>query len=306
VNESTPASNDRRTARVLWIVLGLNALVAASKLGVGYEFDLVSLVADGMHSVLDGSSNVVGLVGLSLAARPPDAGHPYGHRRFESLAALAIGGLISAAFFEIALRVYDAFTADVPAPEVSWGVVAVVATTIVVNVGISRYESRQGRLLGSALLEADAAHTRSDALAATAVLASFAGIALGFKWADGVGAAVVSIFVGKTAWSVVKSSVLSLVDSVQLAPEEVLRVTLEVQGVLGAHKIRSRGERNAVHLDLHIQLDGNLTLVEAHSKTHEVKAHLMSHFPRLSDVVIHTEPSHFDENNPAPLMSEVT
>ena len=121
-----------------------------------------------------------------------------------------------------------------------------------------------------------------------------------------MGAVVVSIFVGKTAWSVVKSSVLSLVDSVQLAPEEVHRAALSVEGVLGTHKIRSRGERNAVYLDLHIQLDGNVTLVEAHAKTHEVKAHLMSHFPRVTDVVIHTEPARFDENRPRTLVSEVT
>lgn len=291
VTSSPPLTNDRKTARVLWIVLGLNVLVASSKLWVAYRFELVSLIADGLHSVLDGSSNVVGLVGLSLAARPPDAGHPYGHRRIESLAALAIGALISAAFFEIVGKVYDAFTGSAPVPEVNWTAATVVAVTVVVNIGISRYESAQGKALKSALLEADAAHTRSDAYAAGAVLLSFGGVALGYPWADGLGAAVVSIFVGRTAWGVVKTSVLSLVDSVQLSPDEVRRVALAVEGVLDAHQIRSRGERNAVHLDLHIHLDGALSLVAAHAKTHEVKSAIMSHFPEVSDVVIHTEPA---------------
>lgn len=276
---------------MLWIVLGLNAVVAASKLTVAYRFDLVSLVADGVHSVLDGSSNVVGLVGLAMASRPPDAEHPYGHRRFESLAALAIGGLISAAFFEIVGKVFAALRAEAAPPQVTWGAAAVVAATIVVNTGISRYESAKGRQLASALLEADAAHTRSDALAASAVLLSFGGVALGFTWADWVGAAVVSVFVGVTAWRVIKTSVLSLVDSAQLSADEVKRVVLQVPGVLDTHHIRSRGERNAIAVDLHIHLDGDLSLVAAHEKTHEVKQHLMSKFPGVCDVVIHTEPA---------------
>lgn len=291
MNETAARSADRQTARVLWIVLGLNALVAASKLGVAYRFDLVALVADGVHSVLDGSSNVVGLVGLSLASRPPDVGHPYGHRRFESLAALAIGGLISAACFEIVGKVVASLRGQAPMPQVTWSAAAVVAVTIVVNAGISRYESAKGKQLQSALLEADAAHTRSDAWAASAVLLSFGGVALGYPWADWLGAAVVSVFVGLTAWRVIKTSLLVLMDSAQLSVDEVRQAVLEVPGVIDTHRIRSRGERNAIALDLHIHLDGYLTLVDAHQKTHEVKRHLMARFPAVYDVVIHTEPA---------------
>lgn len=291
MNEGSPSSRDRATARVLWIVLGLNAVVAGSKLVVACRYDLVALAADGLHSVLDGSSNVVGLVGLSLAARPADAGHPYGHRRFESLAALVIGGLIGTACLEIVGRVFDGLTGKAPPPVVTWGAAAVVAATIVINAGISRYESAQGRRLQSALLEADAAHTRSDAFAAGAVLLSFGGVALGFAWADWVGAAIVSVFVAFTAWRVISTSVSSLLDSAQLPVDEVRRAALEVPGVREAHRIRSRGERNAVALDLHIHLDGELSLFDAHEKTHEVKRHLMARFPAAHDVVIHTEPA---------------
>lgn len=290
VNE-TRLTRDKATRRVLWIVLGLNAAVAACKLAVAYHYDLVALIADGVHSVLDGSSNVVGLVGLSLAARPPDAEHPYGHRRFESLAALAIGALISVACFEILGKVLTSWSGAAPAPRVTWSAAAVVAATIVINAGISRYESAKGKQLQSALLDADAAHTRSDALAASAVLVSFGGVALGFTWADWLGGAVVAVFVGLTAWRVIKTSVLSLIDSAQLPEGEVRRVVLEVPGVLDTHNIRSRGESNAIALDLHIHLDGDLSLSDAHRKTHEVKRHLMASFPAVYDVVIHTEPA---------------
>ena len=273
------------------MVLGLNAAVAATKLGVGYSLDILSLIADGVHSVLDGSSNVVGLVGLSIAARPPDRGHPYGHRRFEAMTALAIGALISAAFVQIVRELVRAIQGAAPPPRVTLAAALVVAVTIVVNLGISRYEARQGRLLGSAILEADSAHTLSDALAACAVLLSFGGVALGWPWADWVGAAVVAVFVGRTALNVIRANVIVLSDSAQLDEKAVLAAALAVPGVHHAHQIRSRGDTHDIHLDLHIHLNGQLTLVDAHRKTHEVKAALMSQFPGVKDVVIHTEPA---------------
>jgi divalent metal cation (Fe/Co/Zn/Cd) transporter len=99
------------------------------------------------------------------------------------------------------------------------------------------------------------------------------------------------VFVGLTAWRVIKTSVLSLIDSAQLPVEVVRRAVLEVPGVIDTHNIRSRGERNAIALDLHIHLDGTQSLASAHHKTHEVKRHLMDRFPAVYDVVIHTEPA---------------
>ncbi len=294
------SSRDGQIARVLWIVLGLNGAVAVSKLGVGYSLDILSLIADGVHSVLDGSSNVVGLVGLSVAARPPDRGHPYGHRRFEAMAALGIGALISLAFVEIIRHLVESVQGAAPPPRVTLAATIVVVLTICINFGISRYEARQGRLLGSAILEADAAHTMSDALAACAVLLSFAGIAVGWAWADWVGAAVVAVFVGRTALNVIRSNIGILSDSAQLDEQAVLEATLAVPGVHHAHQIRSRGDAHDIHLDLHIHLDGEQTLVEAHRKTHEVKAALMSRFPGLTDVVIHTEPAATPSEDNAP------
>jgi cation diffusion facilitator family transporter len=275
----------------LWIVLWLNVAVAAAKLAVGFGFNLMALVADGVHSVLDASSNIVGLVGVSLAARPPDPRHPYGHRRFESLAALLIGGLIASAFFQIVARLWANLRGETEAPEVTWTAAIVVAVTILVNAGISRYETAQGRLHGSAVLLADSAHTKSDALASIAVLVSFGGVAFGFRWADSVGALVVAYFVGRTAWSVIRNSVLALSDSAQLSEQDVEQIAMAVPGVRGVHKVRSRGEPSAVQLDLHIQLDAHLSLVDAHRKTHEVKEQLMRSFPTVFDVVIHTEPA---------------
>ncbi len=280
--------------RVLVVVLALNVAVAALKLGVGLHIGALSLVADGLHSVLDGASNVVGIVGIAIASRPADAGHPYGHRRFETLAAAFIGILIGAGFIELIKAVVAGLVHGVAAPRLSPLAVLAVVGTVVVNIFISRYERRRSRELQSSILEADSEHTLSDALAATVVLVGFAGSWLGLPYADLVAALFVSGFVAMTAFRLLKDNMMVLSDAAQLDPEEVERVALSVDGVKAAHRIRSRGSREAVHLDLHIHVSPELRVTQAHALTHQVAATLQAHFPAVDDVVIHTEPSDYD------------
>jgi cation diffusion facilitator family transporter len=286
-----PERSDQQVARVLWIVLALNLVVAGLKLSIGLWAGAVALIADGVHSLLDGSSNVVGLVGLRAAAKPPDPGHPYGHRRYEALSAAGIGVLILLGFVGIAQSIVERFSVQSEPPRVGPWSVVVVALTIVVNLGISRYESRRGRELSSRLLEADSQHTLSDAVAAGIVLVSFAGSAAGLPWADVVAATIVCAFIGRTGWLVVQEAFQSLADAAQLDPGAVYDCVVAVPDVLGAHKIRSRGLASHIHVDFHIQLDPNLSLHQAHQITHRVAAAVRARFPGVEDVVIHTEPA---------------
>jgi cation diffusion facilitator family transporter len=282
---------DRAVRRVLWVVLGLNLLVAGGKLAVGTAVGALSLVADGIHSLLDASSNVVGLVGIAAAGKPPDAEHPYGHRRFETIASVVIGLLIAGGLVEIVRRVWDGVTGEHVAPEVSWISIAFVALTIAVNGFITRYESRRGKELRSSILMADAGHTFSDMLAAGAVLVSFIAVMLGVGWADLAAAAIVAVFIARTAWVILAQNLGVLADHAVLDPRAVHEVACRVPGVYGAHRIRSRGHHDHVHLDLHIHLDPALPLSHAHAKTHEVIEALRAAFPEVKDVVIHTEPA---------------
>src|SRR6266542_1888334 len=164
---------DRGVARVLWWVLGMNLGVAAIKLAVGTATGALSLLADGVHALLDASSNVVGLFGIAVASRPADAGHPYGHRRFETLAAVSSGLLILTSMAGILRGVWEVVTGQREGPNIGWVSAGLVFTTIVANLAISRYESKRGGELRSALLEADSGHTLSDTFGAIAVLISF-------------------------------------------------------------------------------------------------------------------------------------
>jgi cation diffusion facilitator family transporter len=269
----------------------LNLAVAAIKLTLGSATGALSLLADGLHALLDASSNVVGLVGIAVASRPADAGHPYGHRRFETLAALSIGLLILSGMAGIVKGLWEGILGRRAVPMVSWSSAGFVFLTIVANFAISRYESRRGAELRSGVLVADAGHTLSDTLGAIAVLVSFGGIALGFPWADMVAAVIVALLIGRTAWKVLSSNVGVLADSARLDPYQVRRIAMQVADVHGAHKIRSRGSPDHVHVDLHIHVDPQMSVERAHAVTHQVAAAVRAAFPEVGDVMIHTEPA---------------
>jgi cation diffusion facilitator family transporter len=284
-------ARDRGVARVLAIVLVLNLGVGAIKLVVGAQVGALALLADGVHALLDASSNVVGLVGIAVAARPPDAGHPYGHRRFETLAALGIGVLILGGMAGIVRGLWEGLTGHRAPPSVTATSAGIVLFTILANFFISRYESRRGAELRSALLAADSAHTLSDTLGAVAVLVSFGAVALGARQADLVAAVVVAILIGHTAWGVLRTNLGVLADRATLDPLAVREVAMRVDGVKGAHKVRSRGSADHVHVDLHIHVDPWMTVQRAHEITHEVAAAVRAAFPEVADVIIHTEPA---------------
>jgi cation diffusion facilitator family transporter len=279
------------------VVLFLNLLVATTKTAAGLLTGALALVADGVHSFLDASSNVVGLIGMAVASRPPDAGHPYGHRRFETLAALVIGLLIAGGFVEVLRTVGEGLLYGRDAPQVSVWLAAFVAATVVINLFISRYEHRRGQQLRSALLTADSGHTFSDALAALVVLVSLGATALGWAWADMAAALIVCVFIGRTAWHILAENLGALSDQAQVNPDSVRDVALSIPGVRGAHMVRSRGSSDWVLVDLHIQLDPTLSLADAHEKSHEVTTALTNRFPEIKDVVIHTEPADGHQHN---------
>jgi cation diffusion facilitator family transporter len=275
----------------LWWVLGANVGVAIFKLVYGYVAGTMALQADGLHSVLDASSNVIGLVAMHFASNPPDAGHPYGHRKFETLAAAGIGLLIAGGVVEIAASAVGAVLHGRPAPAIGWGGFAIVGGTIVVNTAVSRLEARAGKEFQSAVLVADAAHTRSDAIASIAVLLSFVAARFHVAWADAAGAAVVLVIIGRTAYIVLRDSGEVFADTARLDPVLVRRVVLAVDGVRGCHSIRSRGPRDHIHVDMHLLADPDLTIAEAHDLAHRVESALRDRFTEVADVLVHTEPA---------------
>jgi cation diffusion facilitator family transporter len=275
--------------RVLYRVLFLNIAVALTKIGLGIMTGAVSILSDGFHSITDAASNVVALVGVSVARRPPDANHPYGHRKYETMASLGILLFLIVVVFEVVLSAFDRVRSGA-VPDVFPEGIGLMAATVVVNVLVVTYESRAGRRLNSEVLLADAKHTRSDVLTSVTVLAALVGVQAVYPLLDPLAALLVAGFIGHACWQIAKVASRILSDEIVIAEDDVTRVVLSVPEVIGCHRIRTRGSADHVFLDLHIWLDGTTRLQQAHATSHVVKDRLMTRYPQIVDVVIHIEP----------------
>lgn len=276
--------------RVLWITLALNLAVSGAKILVGKLSGSLSMVADGYHSLVDGSNNVIGLIVLAFAYAPPDRGHPYGHRKFETAATLGIGAALLGLAYQVVEGALVGFR-HARLPEIgplNW---AVMAATLGVNVYVSWYEAREGRRLGSEYLLADAVHTRSDIYVTLGVMASFAGARAGVPWVDSVIAVGIAMFIASLAVRILIGSFNVLTDRAVLPAESLSAAVLAVPGVKGCRHVRTRGGPDAVYVDLVVFLDGDLPLRAAHDVADRIEDALKTAHPQIVDVVVHLEPA---------------
>lgn len=279
----------REMRRVLWVVLGLNWGVAAAKLIYGLMTGAVSMQADGIHSSFDGMSNVIGLIGLWVAAHPPDAGHPYGHKKYETLAAAAIGLVLFGTCLYILRNSYLHWREGV-VPEVTAVSFAIMLGTMAVNWGVMTWERRRGEVLQSEILVADSHHTASDILSSLSVLIGLAAVAAGYPILDPIAGVVIAGFIGHTGVLVLKEASQSLSDRARIDAEAIRRMALTVDGVRCCDNIRTRGMARHVFMDLCIHVDTAMTIARAHTLAHDVEEKLKQAFPGVAEVVVHVEP----------------
>lgn len=281
---------NKKVRQVLGAILVANWAVASAKLIFGLINQSASVTADGLHSFIDGSSNILGLVAMTAAARPADEDHPYGHGKFEAIASLGIGAMIGIGMLELGRMALDSLLHD-KHPEVTPIMAAVMVATLVVNLAVTRVERYFGQQLKSTLLLADANHTLSDVFVTLAVLLSLGLVWLGYPRADGVVALLVMIFVAYVAYGIVRQAVGILSDTVRLDAVLVGQLTMGVPGVLSCRDVRSRGMEDSVYVDLKIEVDPQLTTAQAHEVADRVEQRLQASFPQVVDVVVHVEPA---------------
>ena len=255
----------------------------------GYATGAVSIISDGFHSLADSVSNVFGLIGTRVSRKPPDEDHPYGHRKYETLAAAGIFVFLLLAVIEV-VRAALARFATGTAPDVTVTSFAVMIITLLVNLLVVRYESGEGRRLNSELLLADAMHTRSDVLTSCAVIASLIAVRAGYPILDPVAGLVIAAFIARTGLLIARDTSYVLSDRVVLNEEEIRSVVMSVPEAVGCHHIRSRGPADHIFLDLHVWFPGSTSLHEAHRLSHVVKDRLLERFPHIKDAIIHIEP----------------
>ncbi len=269
--------------RVLLVTLLLNLAVSGGKVAVGTLTGSLAMVADGYHSLVDGSNNVIGLIVAAFAYRPPDAGHPYGHRKFETAATLLIGAALLALSWNVLAAAFSPGQEPPAIGLLNW---TVMAATLAVNFFVAWYEEREGRRLASAYLVADAAHTRSDVYVSLGVVASFGLARAGVPWADAAVAAFIAVVIAVQAAKILVGAFHVLTDRARIPAAEIAAVVARVPGALACRDVRTRGGPGAVYLDLVVHVDGDVSLRHA-----QIEAALKATHPEVVDVVVHLEPA---------------
>ncbi|MDP2955200.1 MAG: cation diffusion facilitator family transporter [Longimicrobiales bacterium] len=277
--------------RVLLLVLWMNLAVIGVKLGVWALSHALSVVAEMFHSSLDATNNLFALALARVAAQAPDDDHPYGHQKFETLGALALVGVLSITVFELVQHaILRAIAGVYPPTDFSPWALALMGFSLMAGIAITRYESAAGRRLGSDLLIADAAHTRSDVLTTLAVLVGLVAIRLGYPVADPVATIIVAVLIGHTGWEIVRQTVPVLVDSRAVDPAHIESLAREVQGVRSAYGIRSRGRHGERFAELTIAVDASLDVAASHAMADAVELRVATALGARV-VVVHVEPS---------------
>jgi cation diffusion facilitator family transporter len=284
-----PGARYREVSKVLVRVLFLNLAVAIAKIIFGYLSGAISVLSDGFHSLTDTASNVVGLVGVRAARRPPDADHPYGHRKYETVAAGLVTLFLLLVLVEVLRnaisRLVRPATAEIPAASF-----IVMLVTVAINLFVVAYESRAAERLGSEILLADATQTRGDVWTSLTVIAALIGAREGLPILDPIAALIVAGFIGHAGFQIAQATTRILSDRIVIAESDLEEVVMSVPGVMGCHQIRTRGTSDHVFLDLHVWLPSQMPLTEAHSLSHVVKDRLMARYPQIADAIIHIEP----------------
>jgi cation diffusion facilitator family transporter len=284
------AQRTKQIKQALAAILGLNFMVALGKILVGVSSNSLSMTADGIHSLMDGASNLVGLVGIAAASRPPDPNHPYGHRRFETITSLGIALFLLLALQQILQGAWNRWqTGD--APEIGMIAFVVMIIALCVSLGVTIWERRAGKRLNSSILIADSRHTASDVLISISVIVGLVLIRAGYPAADLVLALFIAGAIAWAAWQIIRDAALSLSDVAVHSADDIDRAARKVSGVQGVHNIRTRGGEGMTWVDMHIQVDATMAVDDAHEISSSVAARVAEEVGEPADVTVHIEPA---------------
>ncbi|HEX4086764.1 MAG TPA: cation diffusion facilitator family transporter [Chthoniobacteraceae bacterium] len=281
-------------ARLALRGLRLNAGLCVVKIGVGLIGHSYAMIADGVESLLDVLSSLLIWAGLKYAQRPPDSTHPYGHGKAEPVAAILGSLLILSA--AVGLGVASVMALGSPRPAPRWFTLAVLMIVVVVKEIHSRRVEKLARETQSLAMEADAMHHRADAITSAAAVVGI-GVALigGRKyesadnWAAMFACAVIAFNGLRIFWP-------SVADLMDTAPpngidQQVRASAVKVEGVEGTDQCRVRKMGLEYYVDLHVKVNGAMTVTEGHGIAHKVKDAIRQEVPEVADVLVHIEPA---------------
>jgi cation diffusion facilitator family transporter len=282
-----------KVRRVGWVGLICNLLLAAAKAAAGIIGHSQAVLADALHSLTDSVTDIAVILGVKFWTAPADEDHPHGHGRVETLVTVFIGLVVGAVAVGMGVEAIRGLKNE---PEVVPSGVALVVSllSIVVKEVLYQWTARVGREVGSPALEANAWHHRSDAISSIPAAIAVAVSIIDPEWAivDRVGAVVVCLLILQASWRILRPAVDQLIDAG--APESERRrieeVALGVDGVEAAHAVRTRYVGSKLAVDLHVEVDGGLSVGDGHAIAVEVREKLIAEGPNVADAVVQIEP----------------
>ena len=284
---------DKYVRKVTWIGLLVNLFLSGLKFAAGFYGRSQALVADAIHSLTNTTTDIAVIAGSHYWDRPPDEDHPYGHRRLETLVGVFIGIMLAAAGAGIGWKAISTLH-EKHVSHPGWIAVLAAFVSIVTKEILYRWTASAGNRVKSPALAANAWHHRTDAISSVPVLVAVGGAKVFPSWAflDHVGAAVVSIFILHAAWKIVWPGISELIDVG--APKEIqkhiYKVALKNNRVKEVHKIRTRYISTSIQVDMHIVVDGEISVRQGHDIADDVRDSIIDEIAEVVDVVVHVDP----------------
>jgi cation diffusion facilitator family transporter len=247
------------------------------------------MAADGFHSLADGTSNIIGLIGIHIASKPRDINHPYGHKKYETFFTLGIAGLLLIISLNLIGKGINRFFKPV-VPRIDLTSFLVMLFTLAINLAVMNYEYKKGKLLQSDILISDSLHTKADIFISLSVIIALIAIKMGHPIFDPIVTIVIALFIVVAAFEIIKHSSQILCDTMAADTKKISDIVLGIKGVRTCHKIRTRGRPDDIYLDLHVQVNPDMHIDKAHSLSYAIEEAIKREIPQITDVVVHMEP----------------
>ena len=285
--------NSREGRRITWIGMGANTTLIIIKFLAGYFGHSQAMIADAVHSLSDFFTDAVVLFGLKAGRRAPDESHPYGHAKIETTASAVVGLILIATAaligYQAGLHIYLH-----QETHPTWLAMAAAVLSLGIKEALYQYTVRAGRRIKSAVVTANAWHHRSDAMSSVAVLLGLIGTQISPNWhiLDAYATLLVAFFIAKVGLDVLWSAFKEMTDT---APDpKVLRqinaCIQDVSGVLGQHDLKVRSAGGIYQIQVHVLVDGGITVEEGHHIAKNVEQCLYDQIVDTGDVIVHLDP----------------
>ena len=289
------ASKERnRIVQVTGVGLASNVALSALKIGVGSACASQTLVADGVHSFSDAATDIAVIVGSRFWSAPSDEEHPYGHRRIETIVTLFIGLSLMMVGFNIVVHSVGLFVRGDFAPPLGFAAILVALLSIGLKEYLYRWTNAEGKRLQSSALVANAWHHRSDALSSLPALFALvaANVRPDWTFVDMLGAVLVSLFIFRSAVAIAWPCLQELGDSAAPRPVTLLvgDALRSVEGVEQVHQLRTRRVGSSLYCDVHIVVDGDLTVRDGHRIADAARDAVLEEVPSVIEVLVHVDP----------------